>query len=372
MSATATAADLVTLARSAATGDGVGVAGVLARAVAPPDALVDALARHTLVTPVLMALDATDAWGAVPAGIAESLEPWRRRRVEWPAPARLLAVQAGVTATLHNSGIPVVALKGLGFAQRLYGGIERRPQFDLDLLVRADDFTGACRVLRRSARQSGYDAHSRSFQLDGVTVDLHDRLTRAPAFRVDEAAYWRSTIEVPVHGGVVRTLSDEWALVQLLHAAYEDFGQGMAKLRQLMDSFLLIRNLDRTCDWDAFLDARRPERFEGVALNVLAVMTALFDGRLEWPRLTASVERRSGSLLETSARQAHGLLFAPRKHPANFLWFASVYPGSIAAYLAWFWYHGFPANTSPAALARLGAIVPRLLGRRSAARRGDA
>jgi hypothetical protein len=371
MPATAPATDLVTLARLAAMRDGRALAGVLARTVAPPDTLVDALARHTLVTPVLMALDAAEAWSEVPAGLAGALEPWRR--VEWPAAGRLLALQTRVIATLVDGGVPVIALKGLCFAQRLYGGIGKRPQFDLDLLVRADDFGHACTILRRSgARPSGYDAHSRGFQRDGVKIDLHDRLTRAPAFRLDEAVSWRCAVDTSLGGVTVRTLSDEWALVQLLHAAYEDLGQGMAKLRQLMDAFLLVRNVDATFDWDAFFDARRTERFDGVALNVLALMTTLFDGAVEWPRLAAAIERRSASLLDTSARQAHFLLAAPRKHPASFQWFASLYPGSIVAYLVWFWYHGFPANTSPAALARLGRAVPEWLGRSAAVRKGDA
>ena len=108
MTATTTTADLVTLARLAAASDGHAVAGVLARVVASPDALVDARARHTLVTPVRLALDAAKAWSAVPAGVAVALEPWRR--VERPAPARLLAVQAGVTATCGERGIPDLAL----------------------------------------------------------------------------------------------------------------------------------------------------------------------------------------------------------------------------------------------------------------------
>lgn len=369
MSETATATDLVTLARLAATGDGRALAGALARVQEPPGVLVDALARHTLVGPVLLTLDAAAAWDDVPAGLAAALQPWRR--VAWPSSARLLSVQTKVIATFHEAGVPAIALKGLCFAQRLYGGIDRRLQFDLDLLVRADDFARAGAALRQSgARRATYDAHSRTFTLEGVKVDLHDRLTRAPVFRIDEAACWRSAIDQPLEGVVVRTLSDDWALVQLLHAAFEDVGQGTARLRQLMDGFLLIRRMDRVTDWDAFFAERHGEGFDRVAVNVLALMTSIFDGDDEWPRLAAAIDRRAALVIDSSRSQARRLLSAPRKHPANFRWFASLYPGSIAAYLAWFWYHGFPANLSPAALARAARAVPQLVGARTPFRGG--
>jgi hypothetical protein len=371
MSETATATDLVTFARLAATGDGRALAGALARAHAPPDALVEALARHTMVGPVLLALDTAGAWNDVPAGLAGALEPWRR--VGWPSAETLLSLQTRVIAGLHDAGIPVIALKGLCFAQRLYGGIGRRLQFDLDLLVQAADFARASAVLRRSgARTANYDAHSRTFTLQGVKIDLHDRLARAPVFRIDEAACWRAAIDQPLDGVLVRTLSDEWALVQLLYAAFEDLGQGTARLRQLMDAFLLIRRIDGVMDWDAFFAARHEEGFDRVSVNMLALLTTLFDGDGEWPRLTASIDRRAALVVESSRSQARELLSAPRKHPANFRWFASLYPGSIAVYLAWFWYHGFPANMSPAALARVARAMPQLLGARAAARRGSA
>lgn len=331
--------------------------------------LVGALARHTMVGPVLLALDVSGAWSDVPAGVAGVLQPWRD--VEWPSAETLLSLQTRVITTLDRAGVPAIALKGLCFAQRLYGGIGRRLQFDLDLLVRADDFTRACATLRRSgARPATYDAHSRTFTLEGVKIDLHDRLTRAPAFRADEAACWHSAIDQPLDGVMVRTLSDEWALVQLLHAAFEDLGQGTARLRQLMDGFLLIRQIDSAMNWDAFFAERHGERFERVAVNVLALMTTLFGGEGEWPRLAAAIDRRAALVVDSSRSQARALLSAPRKHPANLRWFASLYPGNLAVYLAWFWYHGFPANTSPTALARVVRAVPQLVGGRTLSRRG--
>ena len=322
-----------------------------------------------MVGPVLLALDASGAWSDVPAGLAGEFEPWRR--VEWPSAATLLSLQSRVIAALDGAGVPAIVLKGLCFAQRLYGGIGRRLQFDLDLLVRAGDFARACATLRRSgARPANYDAHSRTFTLEGVKVDLHNRLTRAPAFRIDEAACWHSAMDQALDGVTVRTLSDEWALVQLLHAAFEDLGQGTARLRQLMDGFLLLRQLDRVMDWDAFFAQRHREDFDRVAINVLALMTTIFDGDAEWPRLAAAIDRRAALVVDSSRSQARTLLSAPRKHPANFRWFASLYPGSLAAYLAWFWYHGFPANMSSTALVRVVRAVPQLVGGRPVSRRG--
>ena len=52
--------------------------------------------------------------------------------------------------------------------------------------------------------------------------------------------------------------------------------------------------------------------------------------------------------------EALALLAAPPKADASMVWFGRVYPGSLAHWLAWFWWGGFPAN-----LGRLGPAWAR-------------
>ena len=346
----------VTIARFAASRERHNLVAVLSALEAPGDEIVAVLRRHTLIWQTLVALGDGDEFHALPASLRDALEPWRRRR--WPSPARLLSVYSQAAWVFRTAGGRVLVVKGFHFGERLYGGPERRPQFDVDLLVRARDFKRASRTLQASGfERHGYDAHSRTLRFDGVKLDLHHGLARAPAFSADEQSWWKSAVSGQTGGVTYQTLSDEWALVQLLHATYEDVGQGMARLRQLVDLFLLVRELDRTLDWTRFFETRRAESFDVVAVNVLALLTALFGAARDWPRLTAALEARSAVITSDSIEKATPLVFAGRKQTANFQWFASLYPGSLAAYLAWFWFHGFPSNVTGLTASRLIASV---------------
>ncbi|MGH7895302.1 MAG: nucleotidyltransferase family protein, partial [Candidatus Binatia bacterium] len=171
----------------------------------------------------------------------------------------------------------------------------------------------------------------------------------APAFAIDEAAMWRTTLDVSIDGIDVRTLSDEYTLVSLVLAAFEDLGQGLEKLKQLLDLYLLLRAMDGTTDWEAFFARRAPENLVAVTANVLALCADLFEARDELARLSAALERRRGLCALAGRDEVLHLVAAPPKHRANLVWFGRVYPGSLVHYLLWFWAFGLPDN-----LVRLG------------------
>jgi hypothetical protein len=137
-------------------------------------------------------------------------------------------------------------------------------------------------------------------------------------------------------------------------AAFEDLGQGMVKLRQLLDLFLLLRDVDPHFDWEEFFTARRHENLDRVLVQVFSLVGSLFSADGEWPRLASALALRADAETEATRHAAFELVLAGRKRPQNFEWFAGVYPGSVAAYLAWFWFGGFPANLRELAPARVG------------------
>jgi hypothetical protein len=346
----------VTIARLAATRDSQRLAFTLSTLDSPAREIIETLGRHTLIRQILAVLGDGDTFLQLPDALRAGLEEWRYRR--WPSTPRLVAVYTHASSTLHRAGVPALLLKGFHFACRLYGDVAHRPQFDIDLLVRGRDFKRAIRALEDARfERHGYDAHSRTLRFDGVKLDLHRTLVRAPVFGAGERGWWASAVTAHAGPLTFRTLSDDWALVQLLHGTYEDVGQGMARLRQLADLFLLVRDLDGTFDWDTFFAHRRTEAFDVVALNVLALLTTLFGAAGEWPRLSAVLDAQSGSVVPDSTQRATELVFARRKHARNLEWFASIYPGNLSAYLAWFWFHGFPANVSSLSLPRVVTSV---------------
>jgi N utilization substance protein B len=92
-------------------------------------------------------------------------------------------------------------LKGFYFAERLYGGLDRRPQHDLDVLVRPRCFRRTLATLHALGfvrRQR--DLHTIAVRRGDVQVDVHRHLRWAPAFAVDEAALWRTALEAVCNG----------------------------------------------------------------------------------------------------------------------------------------------------------------------------
>jgi hypothetical protein len=359
-----TLADYARIAKHAGLGRSEALLEAVAGLEGDPVAVADALRAHHLI-PLIRA--------GVPEAVLRARLPEERMRaltsrrpVQRATPERLLATFAEVRDALGEAGVPVLLLKGLYFAQRLYGGIERRPQFDLDLLVPRRDRRPALRTLASLGfAPKARDAHAHTVVRDGLGIDLHHALRRAPAFRLDEAALWSSAVEREVRGVAFRTLSDEYTIVGLVLAAYEDLGQGMAKLKSLLDLYLWLRPLDAACDWEAFLARRAAENLLAVAVNVLDLVVELFEARDELPRLAAALERHRGLRVIRDREGVYALVGAPRKAPASFEWFSRVYPGSVPRYLLGFWAAGLPGNLRDFDLSRLRATLAAALARRA-------
>lgn len=351
----------VRAARAAALGRPRELADTLSAIDAGAGTVVETLGRHTLIRLVLNTLPAEEARARLPPALADRLEHWRAR--PWMPCDTLVRHFEQVRDTLDAERVPVLLLKGFYFGLRFYGGLERRPQHDIDLLVPEADFRRALRALARAGHtRQAYDLHSRTLRHGDCKVDLHRCLRRAPAFGLDAAAPWRSAIDVDLGRLTARTLSDEWTLVFLVLAAFEDLGQGSAKLKQMLDLYLLLRAIDAAFDWDGFFAAREKEALDAVSVNVLTVVTTLFEAGGEWPRLAAALDARSHLADRDSREGAMALTFAARKDEASLAWFARVYPGSLALYLAQFWYGGFPGNLAQLSWGRVRSGVRLTLG----------
>jgi hypothetical protein len=347
---------LARIARNAALSEADALVGALSALTPPFAEAAAALRYHHLAALVLAAIDET--------GIRARADPTLVQAIERSRPLLTLTAEAlihgftEIRGALEAAHVPVIFLKGLYFAERLYGGYARRPQFDLDLLVRTRDRGAAARALARAGfTRQAYDLHSQTFVRAGLKVDVHDCLRRAPAYRVPEQTIWQTARDVRVGGIDARTLSDEYTLVFLGLAAFEDLGQGMVRLKQLLDMFLLLRLIDPSCDWDNFFERRVTEGIDGVLANVLALVLDVFEGATDVPRLNAALVARRHLLAGLSPAEAATLALAPRKNPASLAWFSRVYPGSFVRYLAAFWIGGFPANLRQLRPSRLAPLM---------------
>jgi hypothetical protein len=336
-------ADYVAIAKQIGFGGGDAVAHAVAALPGSPETVADTLRAHHLLGFVQRAVREANARDRLPRALLDALAS--RRPIQRVAPEVLLETFDEVRRSLAAAGIATLMLKGLCLAQRLYGGIDRRPQFDVDVLVRRRELRRATRVLARTGFvPQAYDLHSRTVIRDGLKVDLHGSLRWAPAYRLAEEALWAQRSEVSIAGTLVPTLSDEHTLLLVVLAAFEDLGQGTANLKQILDVALLVRELEPGVDWGGFFARRARENLLAVSVNVLALVLDAFEMRGAVPRLAAALALHAGCVRHPDREAALTLLGAAPKEAANLRWYARVYPGSMLHWLAWFWASGFPDN----------------------------
>lgn len=249
-----------------------------------------------------------------------------------------------IDAALAARRVPMMLLKGFYFADRLYGGLDRRPQYDIDLLVRRGDLGAALEVFARLgfARKSK-DFHSRTLARGPVYVDLHHSPRRSPAYRFDEAAVWRRAREARAGGLAFRTLCDEDYVTMLAVSLLEDVGFGKGHLKQALDLYLLLREMDTREGWEEYF-LSLPPAFVGVGTNVLALVVDVFDARGDLGGLQSSIDRRRDVIRHTDREAALRLFFATHGSVENMLWFRRIYPGSVLYYRVRFWLRTFPGN----------------------------
>lgn len=357
-------AGYVAVARCAAVRDGKGLRAALDSLADPLEVIARELVRHQLLPTALATLrDAEDQlWVPRLEGVVQGLEPRHRN---WSQ--AVLAGFAEVSGALRSAGVEALVLKGPILAVRLYGGLERRPQADLDILV----MRARRRDAERALRAIGYerarrDQHAFVLRRGDARVDLHWAIRSAPAYRFDEPSIWRDCPAAEVMGVPVRTLSDEYLLALLSVGLAEDAGIGMVKLKQLIDLWLLARELDDRLAWDAWFERRQPERIDEVAAAGLWLMLAATRGATEMPHLAAALgarTRRDGR--DAAPQRALDLLAAPRHDPASRRWFADAYPGSLAVLRLHSLAAGLPHSLLEARLLRglRRSAVPARAGR---------
>ncbi len=152
---------------------------------------------------------------------------------------------------LEESGCAPIVLKGPALAQTVYDSPRDRFFNDLDILIPADTWVTALRVLdkfgyhySKTARHpSYYEQHHfhKAVQNNmGVRIELHWDLSKpADYYRFDLNDWRKSSRSIEVNGVRIAVPSDE---KQLLHAAAQAVSEGFIDLRRVVDAAFLLRN----------------------------------------------------------------------------------------------------------------------------------
>lgn len=340
-----TPSDAFELTRAVLSADWAAAEPLLA-AAPPQDALLSWLRGQHLAGQFAAALDDGPLAEMLPA---TSLRLLRGRLARQRAHnERVLAASQGAVAALDGAGIRCLLLKGVHWAERFCGGLERRFLWDLDLLVPADQREPALACLVRNGRhlRTGPLWNNRvtrglthavalAGEADEIELDLHWRLRHRPAYRIDEAALWDGSRAFSLGESCFRVPSDEYCLLTLLLGIAHDLESGRLRLKLLFDLQAMLGALDATLDWDAFFAARERERLATLCINVLALYLLLFAPQARCPRLGAALAGRGDAVRVRDAQTALRLVAAPRQRLANRLWYAGVYPGGPLAYGLW-------------------------------------
>jgi hypothetical protein len=146
----------------------------------------------------------------------------------------------GLLAGFAAASIPVLALKGPWFAQRVYGNVALRSSRDIDLLVRARHLEQAERLLQTlgfTASACADDYH-RSWERGAMIVELHFNVENPLAFNFDIAGAWTRAHPGTFEGQPGWTLAPADELRYLcLHGARHRFD----RLSRILDIALMLR-----------------------------------------------------------------------------------------------------------------------------------
>jgi hypothetical protein len=337
------------LARSLGANDVDAAVAALAP-IAHDPAFVPTLRRHQLVGLLVGSVPEDALRACLPAETLAALgEQYDRVRA---TPRDSLRTLAEIQDALGREGLECMLLKGVYLAQRLYGDLERRTQYDVDVAVRERAFRSARRILRQTGWTERWrDLHSVSWARDTESLDLHSCFRRAPIYALDEDRIWTDRVAYAIDGVAFTTPSDEDTLVLLALSLFQDLGLGSAKLRQLLDLYLLAADIDARFAWPVFFARRLPEGTLEVAVNVLDLTLRVFDAAPVLPRLSDALAPHRALIAAPERAQALALALADRGAAANKGWFFAVYPGS----LTWYWLWLLPRKL----LARLAGRAPR-------------
>jgi hypothetical protein len=152
---------------------------------------------------------------------------------------------------------PVVLLKGVAWAQALYGNVALRPVGDVDILVKSRDWEDVERLLLHEGSEASlahpdFGDHS-VFRLGGsvpANLEVHSHIVGSPYYRrrMPEEWLWEDTRALAIDGAPAHMLSAEKTVI---HACVHLLQHGGHHLRWVCDIVEMCR--DPNLDWDVLV-----------------------------------------------------------------------------------------------------------------------
>ncbi len=300
--------------------------------------------RHHLQLVLFFLLDGSPVRQWLPQDVLRELKSFAVSH--WARQEKLLRELLHLSTLFGAAGQDFILLKGAYIATRFFGGIDRRPFFDLDLLVTRDSLPQAQELLktagytRKSAvlfneTLTSYFTHAFDYAKSNITLDLHWVLSANAAHRLDYNAIWRARQNFVLNNQNFLVLSDEYELVFNLVSIFKDLERGAARLKSFIDLYFILNALESKLDWDSFVKNRRREKILGISINVLALFLDLLDCRERFPSVAQVVGREQALIKRVSAQERAAVLEASIGRLQNKLWTAGMYECSRLQLFLW-------------------------------------
>jgi hypothetical protein len=273
---------------------------------------------------------------------------------------------------LNTAGHEFILLKGPYLAIRFFGGIDRREFWDLDILVRRErvvpievllrsiGYTRKSTILINPALTTRF-THAFDFVKSDVALDLHWLLSANAAHYLDYEAIWRQRQDFVLAKRNFAVLSDEYEIVFSLISIFKDLGRGAARLKSFVDLYVILNQLSRRIDWEAFVAHRRSEKILRITVNMLTIFLELLNCRHEFPEVAAALVRERQHIKVVPAGHYQVLIDGSPGALKNKAWAARIYECSRLHVFVW-WLVSLPFRLAVHDSGRYARFKDRLWG----------
>ena len=265
---------------------------------------------------------------------------------QWAKNERLLK-EIGVLSDLFNkAGKGVIFLKGPFLAQRYYGNIDRRAIADIDVLVKKDEIDDVDDLLKRNGfvrksvvfidkSLSIYFAHHFEYARHDIDLELHWALSTHFTFKLGYERIWQEKMNFEFHKRNYWVLSDEYELVFQILSIFKDIELGTIKLKSFVDTYMILKAVDKNIKWKEFFDYRKKECIYLISLNTLDLVLSLLDCQGEFKELNSYIEQNEIYLKYKRLAKKLGLLDHSKFAIRNKLWAFGLYDTNAFNTFCW-------------------------------------
>ncbi|MGB0367800.1 MAG: nucleotidyltransferase domain-containing protein [Flavobacteriales bacterium] len=183
---------------------------------------------------------------------------------------------------LNARSIPIIPLKGIYAAEKIYGDISLRHLSDIDILVHTKHASVICNLMKEAGwqvkeatahsdmvEQELEAAHPFSFLKNGMVIELHTHLyNRKNGAQISSEDLWEYAHEEPFLGGTIQQFEKEFLLQHWCLHLHKHLVGREVKMISFLDIHLLLEQ-QHDFDWKRFESLCKQYKCTQESLSVL-------------------------------------------------------------------------------------------------------